>query len=275
MLDGGAQGDVDPSEAGIDATLEYADAARLGPYEEAAAAAAAAAADAGMLDGEAGVSIDYQCACNAFLAKYERGNTLQPICTQTELILFETDPLLAEGGCVASDDGGNDDGGDTFGEDGAPPGGGCLDCALKKSYIDDAIGTGDTSQECDDLASTASAPSLAIDIGPTAVAQCLAVLACALPATGSSPLRVTPTKQANVSLGNAYCGLATGASCSAGAPQGACVSVMAAGLPATYTPGTQTVAGLADQHYPTGQAGALLDNLAATNPSSQCSTCIR
>ena len=122
-----------PVDAGIDVTLQYADAARLAPYEEAAAAAMDASGTSDASSAETGPTVDYQAECNAFIAAQFPDETLLPTCTQTELILFEKE----------SD------------------GGTCLACALKKDCIDDNIGTGDTAQECDDLASADTAPSIA------------------------------------------------------------------------------------------------------------------
>jgi hypothetical protein len=240
-----ASSDDAPADAGIDVTLQYADAARLAPYEEAAAAAMDASGTSDAPSADAGPTVDYQTQCNAFIAANFPAETLLSTCTQTELVLFEKE----------SD------------------GGTCLACALKKACIDDNIGTGDTALECDDLASTDTAPSIATVLGATAVDECLAFFACALgvsPAASPSPLNASGA----LGLGEAYCGVyPPGNACSTGHPGGACVSQIAAGLSPSIAPGSPTISNLANQNYPTGQAGTILTCLLRST-GGQCGSCV-
>ena len=186
-----------------------------------------------------------QCLCNAFIATSEAGKTISAACTQTEVALFVKDTT-----------------------------GACLNCALAKSCIDDNIGTGDSAQECDDLASTTTAPGIASVIGATAVSECLATLTCEIgdndPPTsaGTSPTNVGSTR----TLANAYCGSATATTCQNGSPAGTCVNQIATGLPGVPA-GSSTLSHIGDQTYPSGQAGTILACLLRST-GGQCGTCV-
>jgi hypothetical protein len=191
---------------------------------------------------------DFQCQCNKFVSASEVGNVVTPgVCSKTEVTLFQKDVT-----------------------------GACLNCALVKSCIDDNIGSGDVSQECDDLQSATTAPSGATVLGATGVTECQATLSCELgvsPVASPSPLNVSPPP-ATRALGNAYCGLATGAACQAGMPQGTCVAPIVAGLPATFAAGTQILSNLTNVGFPTGQAGSVTSCLLSTQGIGQCATCV-
>jgi hypothetical protein len=197
--------------------------------------------------------------CDEFIAANEQGKTVGTTCTQTELLLFMADaPGFGDGGVEA---------------------GTCLNCALKKSAIDDTIGTGDTALECDDLADAATAPPGFANVGAPAVQECLAVLGCeigVLPAASPGPLFTSPLVHSTAALANAYCGLASSADCQAGNPKGACVSQIAAGLPSTYKAGAQTLSDLAPTIpvYPTGQAGVIVYHTLFYG-SPRCTSCTR
>jgi hypothetical protein len=186
-----------------------------------------------------------QCLCNAFIATSAAGKTISATCTQTEVALFVKDTT-----------------------------GACLNCALAKSCIDDSIGTGDSAQECDDLASATTAPSIATVLGATAVAECMATLDCEIgdtdPATSATtaPLNVGTTR----TLANAYCGSASATTCQNGAPAGACVNQIATGLPGIPA-GSSTLSHIGDQTFPSGQAGTILACLLRST-GGQCGTCV-
>jgi hypothetical protein len=246
-IDGGADA---ASDATVDATVDAGvDAAHDASVD---AAVDAEAADAEALDAaeeppnDGGCAAhNYQCQCDHYIAANQAGNTVATTCAATEVVLFEKDTS-----------------------------GGCLACALNKSCIDDDIGTGDTAQECDDLASATAAPSIATVLGATGVDQCLATLACevgvdsATGAASTAPLNVGSTR----TLANSYCGSAAALTCQNGSPAGACVGPIAAGLPGIPA-GSSTLSHIGDQTYPSGQAGTILACLLRST-GGQCTTCL-
>jgi hypothetical protein len=149
--------------------------------------------------------------------------------------------------------------------------GGCLSCAINKSCIDDTAG--DVSQECDDLATAATAPTGSTVLGTTGVNECQATLNCEIgivPANSPSPLNVGASR----TLANAYCGNVSSATCQAGSPAGVCVPQIVAGLPSTFTAGTQVLSNLANVAFPTGVAGTVVSCLLSTSGGGQCTSCV-
>jgi hypothetical protein len=247
-VDGGPDATVDATvidgapgnDATVDATIDAAEAADAA--SDAIADAAEEEASVAPTDGGC-ASNDYLCQCNAFIAVSEVGVTASTTCSRTEALLFQKDTT-----------------------------GGCLDCALQQSCIDDT-GPFDVSQECDDLASSSTDPVI-LTPGPTDVAECLATLSCEIgvsPAASPSPLNIGPTAGTRT-LGNAYCGAATSTACAGGSPKGACVTPIAAGLAPSFAAGSQTSSNLSNLLYPTGQAGAIVACLLAP---VQCVTCVQ
>jgi hypothetical protein len=180
--------------------------------------------------------------CDRFIHASEAGAATSSTCSQTELTLFQKDPT-----------------------------GRCLDCALKKACINDAIGTGDRSQECDDLATAATAPQGARVLGPAGVAECLAALACELgvsPLVSPSPLNVATSR----ALGNAYCGTSRESDCQDGSPSGACVAQITAGL-ASPLAGWETLRDIANFQQPSGLAGSIVSCL-LDSAGGQCTSCV-
>jgi hypothetical protein len=150
--------------------------------------------------------------------------------------------------------------------------GACLNCALAKSCIDDTIGTGDTSQECDDFASATTAPVGATPIGATGVSECVATLSCYLgvnPFLVPCPLNIGTSR----SLSNPYCGTASAMACQMGSPVGVCLPEIVAGFPPSFNPGIPILSNIANPAYPSGMAGAIVTCLLKT-AGGQCSSCV-
>lgn len=232
-------------DAALDATVDAGvDAAHDASADAAVDAEPVDAAEEPPSDGGCAAN-NYQCQCDHYIAANQAGNTVATTCTATEVVLFEKDTT-----------------------------GGCLACALNKSCIDDDIGTGDTAQECDDLASATTAPSIATVLGTTGVDQCLATLACevgvdsATGAASTAPVNVGSTR----TLANSYCGTATATTCQNGSPAGTCAGPIAQGLPGVPA-GSSTLSHIGDQTYPSGQAGTILACLLRST-GGQCTTCL-
>jgi hypothetical protein len=247
------EGSNDASVSELDATILYVDAARLWALEDAVAVDASA--------GDSGP--DYQAMCDQFLASANTTadgglapfRTVTTTCTGTELVLYEVNADgLGDGGFEA---------------------GACLECALDNYCIDDL--EGDMKQECDDLADAATAPNpTSMGVGPTAVAQCLATLRCelgAVPPASPPPLCVN----GSCTLANALCGSVANAQCqmmtAAVGFSGACAKEIEEGLPSIDSNGTGLLTDIANNLYPTGQAGALVACL--INSADGCPSCFR
>jgi hypothetical protein len=177
---------------------------------------------------------DFQCQCNAFIANNEVGNTVSSTCSGTEVTLFEKDPS-----------------------------GACLNCALKKSCIDDTIGTGDVGQECEDLTASSS------------VSLCEATLQCEIgvdPLVTPSPLNVGTSR----TLTNAFCGTASPTSCqnaTTNAGLGSCAPQIENGMPGVALNGGVILGNLLNLGFPSGQADTIVACLLRTS-GGQCTTCV-
>jgi len=234
MLDGAPGND-----ASVDATIDAAEAADAA--SDAIADAAEEEASVAPTDGGC-ASNDYLCQCSAFVAVNEVGVATSATCSRTEAVLFQKDTT-----------------------------GGCLDCALQQSCIDDVPGN-DVSQECDDFASSSTAPVTAKVFGSVPVAQCLTTLSCEIgvsPEANPSPLNIGASRV----LPNAYCGVATSTACAAGSALGACAAPIVAGLDPNFAPGSQIESNLANIAYPSGQAGSIVACLLTV--SHQCVSCVQ
>jgi hypothetical protein len=187
--------------------------------------------------------------CSNFLAANPGLKSTSTTCSTTELTLYEKDTT-----------------------------GGCLGCAFSSFCLDDT--GGDHGQECEDLASTTTAPNGAsqTDVGAGAVSNCQATLACEVGVNtttgvaGTAGVDVGGTE----TLANAFCGTVANATCqgaiSTSGINGACDSVIEAGLPSTFTVGSSVLSNIANTNYSAGQAGSIVACL--INAATPCTTCL-
>jgi hypothetical protein len=75
-------------------------------------------------------------------------------------------------------------------------------------------------------------------------------------------------------LANTNCGTATAATCQGGAPAGACMTPITAGLPSTIAAGVPVLSNIGNPIYPSGRAGTIVACVLRVLHGHQCSTCV-
>jgi hypothetical protein len=247
-VDSGEDASADVSkEAEVDAARDASADAAIDAAEDAAHDAPEDVIEEPLSDGGC-YPWDFQCQCNHFIAATDAG-AASATCSQTELTLFEKDTT-----------------------------GGCLRCAFSSFCLDDT--SGDHGQECEDLASTTTAPNGAnqTDVGASAVGNCQATLACEVGVNRTTGVAGTAGVDigGTETLANAFCGTVVNSTCqgsiSTSGINGACDSVIETGLPSSFTVGSSVLSNIANTNYSAGQAGSIVACL--INAANPCTTCL-